>query len=166
MSPRASRVAALPWFILSLFLLSLDQLTKLVVIQLIPMGEVIVLTDFLNLVHVHNSGAAFSFLADAGGWQRWFLSGLALAVCLVLGVLLWRAPHQTLFAAASSLVIGGALGNLIDRLSMGAVVDFVDLHVAGWHWPAFNLADSVIMIGAGLFILDEIKRVRQKAQPT
>ena len=166
MPPRANRVAALPWFILSLFLLSLDQLTKLLVIQLIPMGGVIVLTDFLNLVHVHNSGAAFSFLADAGGWQRWFFSGLALAVCLVLGVLLWRAQHQRLFAAAASLVIGGALGNLIDRLSMGAVVDFIDLHVAGWHWPAFNLADSVIMIGAGLFILDEIRRVRQKALPT
>jgi signal peptidase II len=150
---------------LSLLLISLDQLTKLMVMQLLAPGDVWSITSNLNLVHVYNTGAAFSFLADAGGWQRWFFSGLALAVSGVLGVLVWRAPEQRLFAFASALVIGGALGNLIDRVTMGAVVDFVDLHAAGWHWPAFNLADSVIVLGAGLFILDELRRVKRAKPP-
>ena len=165
MRPKSQANKALPFFMLSLLLISLDQLTKLMVMQLLAPGEVWSITANLNLVYVYNTGAAFSFLADAGGWQRWFFSGLALAVSGVLGVLVWRAPEQRLFAFASALVIGGALGNLIDRVTIGAVVDFVDLHAAGWHWPAFNLADSVIVLGAGLFILDALRRVKRAKPP-
>jgi len=142
-------------------ILGLDQVSKLAVVNALALGQVIPVADHLNLVFVLNTGAAFSFLADAGGWQKWFFTVLALGVVLVLGLLVWRAPHQRLFAAGSSLIMGGAIGNVIDRLTIGAVVDFIDLYWRSWHWPAFNLADAAICLGAALLVIDELRRVRR-----
>jgi signal peptidase II len=153
------------WLILIALVLGLDQLTKLMVTSSLPLGAERPIHSMINLVFVLNPGAAFSFLADAGGWQRWFFTGLTLIVVSVLLFLIRRAPQQTLFCLAASLIIGGALGNLVDRLMIGAVIDFIDIHVAGWHWPAFNLADSAITLGAVLFVLDEILRVRRGSRP-
>jgi signal peptidase II len=125
------------------------------------LGQQSVLTSWFNVVRVHNTGAAFSFLSDAGGWQRWFFVGLGVLAVAVLAFLMIRHAGQVLFSLAATLIISGAIGNTIDRLSYGYVVDFIDWHYAGWHWPAFNFADSFIMVGAGLFILDEIRRVRR-----
>jgi signal peptidase II len=125
------------------------------------LGQQTVLTSWFNIVRVHNAGAAFSFLSDAGGWQRWFFVGLGVIAVAVLAFLMIRHAGQVLFSLAATLIISGAIGNTIDRLSYGYVVDFIDWHYAGWHWPAFNFADSFIMVGAGLFILDEIRRVRR-----
>ncbi len=146
---------------LSALILGLDQLTKLIVTSTLTLGAEIPVTFFLNMVFVLNPGAAFSFLADAGGWQRWFFAGLTVVVVSVLLLLVRKSPQQTLFCLAASLIVGGALGNLVDRILIGAVIDFIDLHVAGWHWPAFNLADSAITVGAVLFVLDELLRVRR-----
>jgi len=153
----------MPWLMLSLLIVGLDQLTKLMVVNRFAYGESLEITGFFNLVYVLNTGAAFSFLSDAGGWQRWFFVALALGITGFLVVMLRKGHQQPLFATSASLIIGGAIGNLIDRLATGAVVDFIDLHVAGWHWPAFNIADSAITVGAVLFILDEFRRVKREA---
>ena len=142
-------------------LIGLDQLSKLVIVNSYALGQQTVLTSWFNIVRVHNAGAAFSFLSDAGGWQRWFFVGLGVLAVAVLAFLMIRHAGQVLFSLAATLIISGAIGNTIDRLSYGYVVDFNDWHYAGWHWPAFNFADSFIMVGAGLFILDEIRRVRR-----
>lgn len=149
------------WLILVALILGLDQLTKLMVTSSLILGVEVPVTSYFNLVFVLNPGAAFSFLADAGGWQRWFFTGLTLVVVGVLLFLIRKSPQQALFCLAASLIMGGALGNLVDRLIIGAVIDFLDFHVGGWHWPAFNLADSAITVGAALFILDELLRVRR-----
>ena len=135
-------------------LIGLDQLSKLIIVNSYASGQ-------QSVVRVHNTGAAFSFLSDAGGWQRWFFVGLGVLAVAVLAFLMIRHAGQVLFSLAATLIISGAIGNTIDRLSYGYVVDFIDWHYAGWHWPAFNFADSFIMVGAGLFILDEIRRVRR-----
>ena len=140
-------------------LIGLDQLSKLIIVNSYALGQQSVLTSWFNVVRVHNTGAAFSFLSDAGGWQRWFFVGLGVLAVAVLAFLMIRHAGQVLFSLAATLIISGAIGNTIDRLSYGYVVDFIDWHYAGWHWPAFNFADSFIMVGAGLFILDEIRRV-------
>ena len=142
-------------------LIGLDQLSKLIIVNSYALGQQSVLTSWFNIVRVHNTGAAFSFLSDAGGWQRWFFVGLGVLAVAVLAFLMIRHAGQVLFSLAATLIISGAIGNTIDRLSYGYVVDFIDWHYAGWHWPAFNFADSFIMVGAGLFILDEIRRVRR-----
>ena len=142
-------------------LIGLDQLSKLVIVNSYALGQQTVLTSWFNIVRVHNAGAAFSFLSDAGGWQRWFFVGLGVLAVAVLAFLMIRHAGQVLFSLAATLIISGAIGNTIDRLSYGYVVDFIDWHYAGWHWPAFNFADSFIMVGAGLFVLDEIRRVRR-----
>lgn len=142
-------------------LIGLDQLSKLIIVNSYALGQQTVLTSWFNIVRVHNAGAAFSFLSDAGGWQRWFFVGLGVLAVAVLAFLMIRHAGQVLFSLAATLIISGAIGNTIDRLSYGYVVDFIDWHYAGWHWPAFNFADSFIMVGAGLFILDEIRRVRR-----
>lgn len=158
---RSGRATPIRWLALAVLLAGLDQLTKLAVINLYAVGEQTVVTSWFNIVRVHNPGAAFSFLADAGGWQRWFFVGLGIAAVIVLGFLMVRHAGQTVFALAASLIISGAIGNTIDRLSWGHVIDFIDLHTAGWHWPAFNLADSCIVTGALLLVLDELRRVRR-----
>ena len=130
-----------------------DQITKLWVLQAFAPGEALPVTPFFNLVLVFNPGAAFSFLADHVGWQRWFFAVIALSIS---GWIFWQLKTlrpKSLFSIGLALIMGGALGNLIDRLWLGMVVDFIDLHVAGWHWPAFNVADSAVCVGAVLYVL-------------
>ena len=161
-SPKSrSRRSAARWMMVAALLIGLDQLSKLIIVNSYALGQQSVLTSWFNVVRVHNTGAAFSFLSDAGGWQRWFFVGLGVLAVAVLAFLMIRHAGQVLFSLAATLIISGAIGNTIDRLSYGYVVDFIDWHYAGWHWPAFNFADSFIMVGAGLFILDEIRRVRR-----
>lgn len=151
----------LPWLALSLLVLFLDQLTKIVIERTFSYGDVRPVTGFFNLVLTYNKGAAFSFLASAGGWQDEFLTIVGIAASLFIVYLLARHGHQRLFACALALILGGALGNVVDRIAYGHVIDFLDFHWGGWHWPAFNLADSAIVGGAGLLILDELLRVRR-----
>ena len=149
------------WLGLALIILMLDQLTKIAVVGAFQLGETLPITSFFNLVRVHNPGAAFSFLADAGGWQRWFFTGLGVLAAGVMVYLLRMHAGQTLFCLALSLLLGGAVGNVIDRLLYSYVIDFLDFYYGTWHFPAFNVADSAITVGAGLLILDELLRVRR-----
>ena len=131
----------------------LDQLTKFWVLNTFAPGEAVAVTPFFNLVLVFNPGAAFSFLADHAGWQRWFFAVIALVIS---GWIIWQLRTQksrSWYSFGLALIMGGALGNLIDRLWLGMVVDFIDLHAAGWHWPAFNVADSAVCVGAVLYVL-------------
>jgi len=147
------------WLALSGGILLLDQAFKYAVVALMPYGASETVTPFFNLVHVGNTGAAFSLLADAGGWQRYVLTALAIAVSGFLVWLLWRGGLGRTEAAAYSLILGGALGNAIDRLARGAVVDYLDFHWRGWHWPAFNAADMAITAGAALLITASLREV-------
>ena len=148
------------WLALAAALIAADQLTKLAIVSLFKLGDGVALTSFFNLVFVFNRGAAFSFLAGADGWQRWFFTVLALAVSGWIIVMLRRHPDERLLCAALTLIMGGALGNVIDRLAYGAVVDFLDFHIGGWHWPAFNVADSAITVGAVLLVWDQFRGSR------
>jgi len=152
---------SLPWFGLAGAVIALDQLTKWwALAALVPHRPVEVL-PFLNLTLVFNRGAAFSFLAGAGGWQKLFFIGLALVISAVLAVWLARSAwRQHWLAAGIALILGGALGNVIDRIRFGHVVDFLDLHAAGWHWPAFNIADSAITVGAALLLILSLREAR------
>ena len=138
-------------------LVVLDQGAKATVAATLPLGSSVSLTPWFNLVHVLNPGAAFSFLADAGGWQRHALSGIGIVVSLTLAILLWRGVRSRLEAAAYVGLIGGAMGNVIDRLRIGAVVDYLDLYWRDMHWPAFNLADVWVVGAAGLLVLASFK---------
>jgi signal peptidase II len=129
--------------------------------QMFSYGQSKPVTSFFNLVLAYNKGAAFSFLAAEAGWQRYLFSGIAIAAAAFIVYLLKRHAGQRLFCWALALVLGGAVGNLIDRIAYGHVIDFLDVHVAGWHWPAFNIADSAICIGAAMFIIDELRRVNR-----
>jgi signal peptidase II len=146
----------------ALVLLGLDQLTKWVVLALLDLpARPIAVTPFFNLVMVWNRGVSFGMLDTLGGVAPWLLSGLALAV--VIGLLFWlRQSEHAMMAIGLGLVIGGALGNVIDRVRYGAVVDFLDFHLAGWHWPAFNLADAGICVGAGLIVVDGLLAPRRQ----
>ena len=148
----------LPWATIAAVIAISDQVTKAVVEGWMERGEVIRITGFFNLVLAYNSGAAFSFLAGAGGWQRWFFVLVASVATVVIAWLLYRHRDEGLFCAGLSLILGGAIGNLWDRITLGHVVDFLDFHAAGWHWPAFNVADSGITVGAALLILDSMRR--------
>ncbi len=140
---------------LALGVLLLDQATKLWAAAALAYATPVALLPFFNLTLVHNTGAAFSFLADAGGWQRGFFIVLSGVVSAVLVVWIWRLPRtQRLLGFALALVLGGAVGNLVDRVAYGYVIDFLDLHAAGWHWPAFNVADSAITCGVVLLLVD------------
>ncbi|HXZ09804.1 MAG TPA: signal peptidase II [Paraburkholderia sp.] len=149
-----------PWLGVALIVILFDQLSKIAISKVFAYGESVAITPFFNLVLVYNRGAAFSFLAAAGGWQRWAFTGLGVVAALVICYLLKRHGTQRLFCTALALILGGALGNVIDRLAYGHVIDFLDFHVRNWHWPAFNLADSAITIGAALLVFDELRRVR------
>ena len=151
----------LPWLALALLIFMLDQLTKVLILGSFEHGQARALSSFFNLVRVHNSGAAFSFLAGASGWQRWFFTAIAAAATLLILHLLRSHPTQKLFCFALSCILGGAVGNAIDRLVHGHVIDFLDFHWACWHFPAFNVADSAITLGAACLILDELLRVRR-----
>ena len=149
------------WLGVALVIFLLDQLTKIAILGAFQLGESLPITSFFNLVRVHNAGAAFSFLADAGGWQRWFFTGLGTVAALVMVYLLRMHAGQTLFCLALSLLLGGAVGNVVDRVLYSHVIDFLDFYYGTWHFPAFNVADSAITIGACLLILDELLRVRR-----
>ena len=151
----------LHWLALALVLVLVDQVSKVLIAGLYQLGEGTPITGFFNIVRVHNMGAAFSFLADAGGWQRWMFAGLSAAASIFIVYLLHSHAGQRLFCFALTCVLGGAVGNLIDRVVYGYVIDFLDFYAAGWHFPAFNLADSAITLGAGCLILDELLRVRR-----
>ena len=144
--------AVFSWLMLSCAIILADLISKAWMLAAFHLHESRAVTSFFNLVLVMNPGASFSFLAGAGGWQKWFFSALALAVSVWLIVLIRRHAQERLRPAAFSLVLGGALGNLIDRLRFGAVVDFLDFHFAGWHWPAFNVADAAITVGVILLL--------------
>ncbi len=140
------------WWGLILLIIVLDQITKVLVTSHFQPGEGRMVTSFFDLVFVFNKGAAFSFLANEAGWQRWFFTGLAFAISAWLSVLLRQHSGEKLMPLAISLIIGGALGNVIDRFVYGAVVDFLSFHVAGYYWPAFNVADSGICVGVTLML--------------
>jgi signal peptidase II len=155
------RVPWWSWLLVSAGVVGLDQLTKWLIQQVLVFGQSLRVLPFFNLVLVYNPGAAFSFLSSAPGWQRDLFIGIALVASALIVYLLRRHAHDRLFCFALSLILGGALGNLIDRLLLGAVVDFLDLHAFDYHWPAFNLADSAITLGAGLLIWDSLRRPRK-----
>ena len=159
----ASRSSAgmLRWLGLAMLIVLADQLSKGLILAFFRLGESQQVLSFFNLVRVHNSGAAFSFLAGAGGWQRWFFTVVGVLAAIFIVWMLRSHPGQRLFAFALSCILGGALGNVLDRLIHGHVVDFLDFHYRAWHFPAFNLADSAITLGAICLILDEIARVRR-----
>ena len=143
------------WYLLACLIVVIDQLTKYWVSSVFSYGETLELLPVLNLTLVHNLGAAFSFLSDAGGWQRWFFAIVSSVVSIVLVVWLYRlSARQTLLATALALVLGGAVGNLWDRVILGYVIDFVDVHYQQYHWPAFNIADAAITLGAILLIME------------
>ncbi|MFN5350647.1 MAG: signal peptidase II [Polaromonas sp.] len=156
-----SSSALVPWLGLALLILMADQFTKVLIVGYYQLGDATYVTRFFNVVRVHNSGAAFSFLANAGGWQRWLFTGIGIAAALFIVWMLKSHAGQKLFSFALACILGGAIGNVIDRSLYGYVVDFLDFHVAGWHFPAFNIADSAITIGAVCLILDELLRVRR-----
>lgn len=145
---------AVTWFAVSLAVVVLDRLTKIWVLDAFRPGEALAVTGFFNLVLVFNKGAAFSFLASAPGWQTPLFAAIGVIASLIIVFLIFRNSSKSLFCSGLALILGGALGNLWDRLAWGHVVDFLDLHAAGWHWPAFNLADSGITLGAGILIVE------------
>jgi len=149
------------WLGIAMIIVLLDQLSKITLSRMMVFGQFDTITSFFNLVMVYNRGAAFSFLADQPGWQRYFFAGVSLLASLLIIWMLKRHSGQRLFCWAMTLILGGALGNLIDRIAYGYVIDFLDFHVGGFHWPAFNVADSAITLGAVLFILDELRRVNR-----
>lgn len=146
------------WLSLAVLIIVLDQISKLWISGHFVYGESLRVTVGFNLVLAHNTGAAFSFLNDAGGWQRWMFSAIAIVAAVWIVRLLRQHAQQTLFCVALTLVLGGALGNLIDRVSYGYVVDFLDFYWGTYHFPAFNVADSAISVGAALLILDSFKK--------
>lgn len=148
-------VMQLKWLWLSLLALVLDQSSKLIVDSSMQLYQSIPILPFFKITYLHNTGAAFSFLSEAGGWQRWFFAGLALVISIIITVWLSRLQkHETLLAIALSLILGGAVGNLIDRLAYGYVIDFLDVYYDTWHWPAFNVADSAITLGVVLMLAE------------
>ncbi|WP_145650178.1 signal peptidase II [Pseudoduganella lurida] len=151
-----------PWLGIAAVVILLDQLTKITIEKLFTYGEELVVTSFFNLVLAYNKGAAFSFLADRGGWQRHFFTAVGIGAALYIVWLLRKHAGQRMFCWALALILGGAVGNVIDRVVHGHVIDFLDFHWRGLgHFPAFNVADSAICIGAALFILDELRRVNR-----
>ena len=150
------------WYALAGLVVVLDQLSKWLVLENIRYGETIYDAPFWNWVLAFNPGAAFSLLADQPGWQRWFFTVLALGISGWIAFMLRQHPQQKLLSLALSLVMGGALGNVIDRVRFGAVVDFVQWHVAGYYWPAFNVADSAITIGAVLLVIEQLTATNKK----
>jgi signal peptidase II len=150
--------SALPWLLLSAVVIALDLYSKHVIQQAFVYGEHLPVTGFFDLVRYHNTGAAFSFLADAGGWQHGFFTAVSTLASAVMVYLLVKHPQKKLFCFGLALVLGGALGNLYDRLTLGYVVDFLLFYYQQWAWPAFNVADSAICVGVGLLMLDSFKQ--------
>lgn len=145
---------SLRWYGISILVLVLDYLTKAAMLASFVPGESRAIAPFFNLVLVFNKGAAFSFLAGAQGWQTLLFASIAIVASAVIGFLIHKNRHKRLFCSGLALILGGAVGNLYDRIVFGHVVDFLDFHAAGWHFPAFNVADSAITVGAGILILE------------
>lgn len=146
------------WMVVAVAIVIADQVTKWAIVEWIPLYDKVPLNSFINLTHQKNTGAAFSFLAQAGGWQRWFFVVLAAGVSAVIAVWLWRIRNdgQTVLAAGLAMVLGGAIGNLIDRIVLGHVTDFIQVWFGGWAFPSFNVADAGISVGAALLIIDAL----------
>ena len=151
----------LAWLGLALIVVIADQFTKTLILGYYRLGDATYIASFFNVVRAHNTGAAFSFLADSSGWQRWFFTGVGVTATVVITWLLRSHAGQKLFSFSLALIMGGAIGNVVDRLMHGYVVDFLDFHIAGRHFPAFNVADSAITVGAVCLVLDELMRVRK-----
>ena len=149
------------WLALAAVVVLIDQFSKVLIVGSLQYGDSHTVTSFFNIVRWHNTGAAFSFLAGAAGWQRWFFVALAVSACGFILWLLRKHAGQRLFCFAITMVLGGAVGNLIDRLWHGYVVDFIQVHHGAWVFPAFNLADSAITLGAVCLVVDELRRVRR-----
>lgn len=158
---KSSSGGMLQWLGLAFIILIADQFTKVLIVGYYHLGDSTYVTSFFNVVRAHNSGAAFSFLAGASGWQRWFFTVIGLLAAALILWMLKSHAGQKLFAFAMACILGGAIGNVIDRILYGYVVDFLDFHWRSWHFPAFNVADSAITIGAACLILDELLRVRR-----
>ncbi len=156
------------WMIVAGAVVVADQLTKWLIVERVPLFSKVPVTSFINITHQENPGAAFSFLADAGGWQRWFFTVLATVVSLFIVHWLWRlrSENQPVLGAGLALVLGGAVGNLIDRLHLGHVIDFIQVLIAGWPFPSFNVADAAISVGAGLLIVDALFFTRNGEEAT
>lgn len=153
------------WLTIAAAVFTLDRVTKYWAVEMIQPYQPVPVTPFFNLTLVYNPGAAFSLLSDAGGWQRWFFAFFSSLVALLLVVWLRRLPREQVWVSvAFSLILGGAVGNLWDRLTLGYVVDFIDVYYGRWHWPAFNVADAAISIGAVMLLLSAL-RPRQKSSP-
>ena len=146
------------WMVVAFAIVAADQLTKWAIIEWVALYEKVPLNSFINVTHQRNPGAAFSFLADAGGWQRWFFVVLSAGVSCVLTVWLWRIRNQgqAILVAGLALVLGGAIGNLIDRIMLGYVTDFIQVWFGNWAFPSFNIADAAISVGAALMIIDAL----------
>jgi len=168
----AARAGAAPglaiWLGLAAIVILADQVTKTLIIGSLQLGDTRPVTEWFSIVRAHNRGAAFSFLADAAGWQRWFFVGLGLVASAFIVWMMRSHPTQKLFCFAVAMIMGGALGNVVDRLLHGHVVDFLQLRFAwlepifhGGYFPSFNIADSAITLGAICLIVDELRRVRR-----
>ena len=152
----------LKWLWLSVVVIALDRVSKYLASSSLNLHEPLNILPFFNLTLMHNQGAAFSFLSQAGGWQRWLFTAIAIVVTLVIVQWIRRlSPAETWMAAALSLIAGGALGNVWDRIQLGYVIDFIDVYYGTWHWPAFNIADSAITIGALMLIMEGLKGGRK-----
>jgi len=154
----SSNTRFIAWMSVAMLVVLADQVTKWAIVEWVTLYERIPLNSFINLTHQRNTGAAFSFLADAGGWQRWFFVTLATGVSIAIAVWLWRIRHegQAVLAAGLALVLGGAVGNLIDRITLGYVTDFIQVWFGNWAFPSFNIADAGISVGAALLIIDAL----------
>jgi signal peptidase II len=161
MASKKSGASLWPWLGIAALIILADQFTKTLIVGAFQHGDSHTVTSFFNIVRAHNTGAAFSFLAGAGGWQRWFFIGLGIAAAFFIVWMLRSHGGQRLFSWSLALILGGALGNVIDRFIHGYVVDFLQFHYAGRAFPSFNVADSAITIGAACLILDELLRVRR-----
>ena len=159
------RIGLLQWLGLAFLILLADQFTKVLIVGHYQLGDSTPVTSFFNIVRAHNPGAAFSFLANESGWQRWFFTVLAFAISAWMLTLMHHHRHEKLLPAAFALIIGGALGNVYDRLVHGAVVDFLHFHYAGWSWPAFNLADSAITVGVVMMLWGQLSGHAAHEQP-
>lgn len=162
MASKSSSASLMPWLGLALIILIADQFTKVLILGYFRLGDSTYVTSFFNIVRAHNTGAAFSFLASASGWQRWFFTAIGVVATVFIVYLLRSHSGQKLFSFALACILGGAVGNVVDRLLHGYVVDFLQFHwQRSWYFPAFNVADSAITVGAVCLILDELLRVRR-----
>ncbi len=150
-----------PWVGLAVIVLIIDQFTKTLILGYYKLGDWTPVSSFFNIVRAHNTGAAFSFLADHSGWQRWLFTAIGVAAALFILWMLKSHAGQKLFSFAMAMILGGAIGNVIDRILHGYVVDFLDFYWGNWHFPAFNVADSAITLGAICLVIDELRRVRR-----